>query len=105
MITDVLLLVWCHFIGDYFLQSNKMATEKRRHLGWLALHAITYAIPLLYFGIIYAVWNSMAHFVVDFFTSRYKVPMERNVHLFFLTMGLDQAIHLTILVASYCILA
>ena len=36
-----------HLVGDYLIQSDRMALEKTRSTFWAALHAITYAIPFL----------------------------------------------------------
>lgn len=57
----------CHLVGDYVIQSDKMATAKTSQSLWAALHALSYAIPFLL-----VTQNPMAfmfiigtHFVID----------------------------------------
>jgi len=39
--------VFCHLIGDYFLQSDWMATNKKKHW-WPAIkHSLFYSVPFL----------------------------------------------------------
>lgn len=37
-----------HLVGDYVIQSDRMATEKTSSSTWAALHAVTYALPFLF---------------------------------------------------------
>jgi hypothetical protein len=37
-----------HLVGDYLIQSDRMATEKTRSSAWAAAHVITYALPFLF---------------------------------------------------------
>ncbi len=39
--------LFAHAIGDYVLQSDRMATDKTKASLWAALHAVTYALPFL----------------------------------------------------------
>lgn len=59
----------CHLVGDYIIQSDWMANEKRKRSLAAGLHAITYTIPFLFLtldplalGII-----SGTHFLIDRF--------------------------------------
>lgn len=36
-----------HLVGDYVIQSDRMAQEKVRSTPWALAHAVTYAIPFL----------------------------------------------------------
>lgn len=36
-----------HLVGDYIIQSDRMATEKTSKSTWAAIHAATYALPFL----------------------------------------------------------
>lgn len=38
----------CHLVGDYIIQSDWMANEKRKRSLAAGLHAVTYAIPFLF---------------------------------------------------------
>lgn len=65
-----------HLLGDYVLQSDWMATEKRRN-AWAAMaHATVYALPFLLLrpslAAFYWIW--LTHFLIDRFgLARYVV--------------------------------
>ena len=99
----VLLLVWIHFFGDFVLQTNDMAIKKSKSVKWLLLHTTVYSILLLLFGLLFALVNLAAHFVVDFITSRAGAYFrsQDNQKGFFMVLGTDQAVHLTTLIVTY----
>lgn len=39
--------VWLHFLGDYILQTEKMARMKVKDIWWAGLHATVYTLPFL----------------------------------------------------------
>ena len=98
-----LLIIWIHFIADFVLQNDKMSLNKSKSLSWLGIHSLIYGILFLYFGWIYALINSILHFIVDGITSRVncRLLLLESKHWFFVGVGMDQAIHLTLLVISY----
>ena len=100
--TTYLLLVWIHFISDFLLQTDKMALNKSSSVKWLAIHCLVYGLPFLYFGFTFAVVTSLLHFLVDYSSSKLtRVLWEQEErHWFFVTIGFDQAVHLTLLVAT-----
>lgn len=98
----IIAIVWIHFISDFVLQSTYMATHKAKYINVLFKHASIYTIPFLLFGIKYAVINGVLHFVIDYFSSAmtssfYKRDKMRH---FWLTIGCDQAIHMTCLILT-----
>lgn len=95
----ILAIVWLHFMSDFILQSNEMATKKSKSMIWLTIHVIVYSFPFLLLGWKYALVNGLAHWVVDFFTSRATSRLweKKEVHWFFVVIGFDQALHMTIL--------
>ena len=97
------LLAW-HFVADFFLQSDSMATKKSTSNFWLSTHCIIYSIPFVFVvNFKYALVNGIAHFLVDFITSRmtsYLYKKEQR-HWFFTVIGLDQLIHAIILASTY----
>lgn len=65
-----------HLLGDYFLQSDWMASTKRQNLLACVLHALTYVLPFLFLTkhlfVLVAIGGS--HLVIDMFgLSRYVV--------------------------------
>jgi hypothetical protein len=102
-LTNVLLLVWVHFFGDFVLQSNDMAVKKSKSVKWLLFHTSVYSVLLFLFGVVFALVNFAAHLIVDFFSSRAGAYFHRqdNQKGFFMVLGTDQAIHLTTLFFTY----
>ena len=104
----LLLIIWIHFIADFVLQSRWMGMNKSTNSWILALHCSIYTLPFLifdYYFLIayYAIINGVLHFVVDYQTSRLtsKLFAKEKYHWFFVVIGLDQAIHMTILILTY----
>ena len=99
-----MLLLITHWLADFVLQSDKMATNKSKSNKWLGIHVLVYAacfIPTMVIG--FVVINGVAHFVTDYFTSRKtsKLRVEGRVHDFFVFLVLDQLIHaLTLIVLA-----
>jgi hypothetical protein len=95
----LLAVIWLHFLGDFVLQSNFMAQGKSKSMLILTFHVCVYTIPLLLLGWKYALINGLAHWVVDFFTSKATAYLynKKENHWFFVVIGFDQALHMTIL--------
>lgn len=100
---SVIVIVWLHFLADFFMQSNDMATKKSSSNIWLGIHVSVYSLPFLLLGVKYALFNAACHFVVDYFTSRFNKKMweAKEVHWFFNGVGFDQSVHYTILVLTF----
>jgi hypothetical protein len=96
----VYIVIWLHFIADFIFQSRKMAENKSRSLLYLTYHCIEYTLFLLPLGLKYATINGVCHFITDFITSKLttKYYLAKNNKMFFIIIGLDQAIHMTILI-------
>lgn len=56
-----------HLIGDYILQSDWMANEKRRQNFAAAAHALFYSLPFIFFRPSLYAWSFIVvtHFVID----------------------------------------
>lgn len=102
-IVAILTLVWLHFLGDFILQTDKMATGKSKSNKILLIHVAVYSLPLLIIGVEFAIVNLILHFVVDYFTSRAtsRLWQRGERHWFFTVIGLDQTLHMTCLVLTY----
>ena len=103
MYIDIFIIIWIHFVADFILQSTKMAQNKWNSFKWLGFHCIVYTIPFLYFGVKFALITSGLHFIVDFITSKitHNLWEKKEVHWFFVVIGLDQAVHLSILLITW----
>lgn len=99
----VLLLVWLHFVSDFLLQTNTMSRNKSTSNKWLGIHVAVYSLPFLIFGPLYAIINGLAHFATDYVSSRFNTHFweKEDYRKFFITVGCDQAVHLTTLIATY----
>jgi Na+/phosphate symporter len=99
----ILLLVWCHFVGDFILQTSYMATNKSKSNRVLTTHVLVYSLPFLLFGPLFALITMVLHFMTDWVTSRItsKLWWYEDKHWFFVVVGADQAIHFTCLFGLY----
>ena len=102
IINNYILIIWIHFIADFVLQSDKVAINKSKDIKCLIWHCAIYYIAMLVFGPEFALINGVAHFVVDFITSKITsyLWITNRRHWFFTMVGLDQAIHMTCLFLS-----
>lgn len=85
----LMLLVICHLIGDYFLQSDFIAKTKGQNWYHLSVHCALYIVPFLVsFGWCWQLWGVfVTHMIVDVLKARYhKIPY-----------WLDQVIHYAVL--------
>lgn len=105
-ILDILLICLFHWVSDFVLQTNAMATQKSSSIKWLSLHICVYVLPFFWFGWMFALINGAAHWVVDFFTSRASGYFwkKNDMHWFFVVVGFDQLLHMATLFGTYHLL-
>jgi hypothetical protein len=75
MINRILLLVMCHMIGDYVLQSDFIAKTKGENWYHLFVHCVLYCVP---FAVIFGINELLAyifvqHFIIDSLKARHKI--------------------------------
>lgn len=101
--TAFVLICWLHFLGDFILQTDRMAQNKSKLSGWLALHVGVYSTCFVFFGWKFVLATWLAHFATDYVTSRItsKLWQKNERHWFFVVIGADQALHLTQLALCY----
>jgi uncharacterized protein (DUF2062 family) len=99
----IIYLLTLHFIGDFILQSNYVASNKSKDNLVLLQHVIIYGLPLLLISFKFAVINLILHFLVDYVTSRITATLwqQRRIHYFFVTIGFDQLLHAISLILTY----
>lgn len=112
MIPSITLL-FIHWVGDYVLQSNEMATRKSQSIKWLTIHVLVYTCALLAgvlllipFDVIpidhiatFVGINGAFHWITDLTTSRIAHRVADNPRIYHPVIGFDQFLHsLTLLV-------
>lgn len=102
-INVLLTLVFLHFFADFILQTDNIALKKSTNNEVLFIHVFLYSLPFLWFGLKFALVTFIAHFLTDYVSSRLtsKFYKEGKRHLFFVTIGADQAIHMATLFLTY----
>lgn len=99
----MLYLVWMHFVADFLLQTDRIALNKSSSNSILLLHVTAYGLCFMSVGVAYALANTVLHFITDWITSRLtkRLWQANERHWFFVVIGLDQAAHMTALIATY----
>jgi len=101
-VKKIILIIWLHFISDFVFQTDYIAINKSKMANVLIGHCITYSALFIFFGWYYAFINGALHLVVDFVSSKLTASFWENNkrHWFFVTIGADQALHLTCLILT-----
>lgn len=73
ILQKLILLIMCHLVGDYVLQSNFIASTKGKNWYHLFVHCVLYTVPfLIVFG---WTWQLMiiflTHMIIDPLKARY----------------------------------
>lgn len=102
-LTTALALIWVHFFADFVLQSDRVAQGKSSSNRILLSHVTLYSLPFLWWGWLFALMTAVLHFVTDWCSSRVtrRLWQANQRHWFFVVIGLDQALHLTALFATW----
>lgn len=74
MLEKIILLVLCHLIGDYVLQSDFIATTKGTNWYHLFVHCTLYLVPFyICFGLVWQLGVVfVTHLIVDPLKARYN---------------------------------
>ncbi len=110
----LLILLFAHIVGDFYLQTECMARKKGNKYIWILVHCFYYwaVLSVIFLGLlsrqtlIYAFWVAGAHLVIDsikYLYMNHKKPTapESIRNIFFV----DQAVHLASLMIVAYILA
>lgn len=104
-----IILLIGHLIADFFLQSSKMAEDKKLNTKALLSHGIiyslvTFGISFLFLEFKFAIWSGIlvsgSHFIIDFIRTKIDVKFKNNKTHFF-TFISDQILHVTIIIVAY----
>lgn len=73
ILQKLILLIMCHLVGDYILQSNFIASTKGKNWYHLFVHCVLYTVPfLIVFG---WTWQLLiifsTHMIIDPLKARY----------------------------------
>jgi hypothetical protein len=106
----LLLLFLAHWVGDFLLQSNAMASQKSKSIKWLTVHVAVYTATLGLFSILvidsqvlggFILVNAGLHWITDFFTSKLAYRYRERPKTFYAILGLDQLIHYSCLAITF----
>lgn len=111
-------LLICHFLADYCLTTPQMIEAKTsgKHLLHIGLHAAVHAtlmaVVLLAFCVSFVVVSALfaieliSHFVIDygkgFLGRKFPILGDNTKKPFWVLYGLDQLLHLLVIVAIVC---
>lgn len=106
-----------HILGDFYLQSDKMAKNKEKNIRWVFIHSVVYLVSMIFVTLPFisyelvkgAILASVLHFIIDILKHIYfskiikkvKITIEIERDIFFL----DQALHFISLVMVAYLLA
>lgn len=86
----IVRLIMCHFIGDYFLQSDYLGLNKGKDWYIMLAHCILYSVPFYFicgFTIYQFLFLVATHLIIDSIKARYKL----------ITISQDQILHFIVL--------
>lgn len=95
MVDNTLVILFIlHFVGDFVLQTDKMALNKSKSKFWLTVHCCVYFLMFTIWPL-FAVYLGLSHWLIDYFSSKVtsKLWSLDSKHWFFVTIGLDQLLH------------
>ena len=103
IVWQIISLFWLHWFADFILQSSYMSMNKSKNPMVLVYHCAVYSLPFFVFGWIFGLLAGLMHFPVDYVTSKItsKLYAKKEYHWFFVVIGFDQAIHMSILVLTF----
>lgn len=130
VVFSVLFVIVNHWVADFLLQTEDMATKKSTSGYWLFQHVKMYTVGMtpsailvwilsgsFIAGILWLATNSVLHYFTDKYTSRWTSKLYAlkqfytpnkyfkffNFPAFFSVIGLDQVIHYTCLFVTFSI--
>lgn len=111
----IIWILFIHFIADFICQSDKMALNESFNIWYLLYHVSAYIIiigiilmpfyiqkPDIEIGKFFTL-NFLTHWIIDFIILRIKAKHweQRKRHWFFVMIGFEQVLHISILLISW----
>ena len=102
-----------HAIGDFFLQGSKLSSLKALNKNALFEHVGIYTLLFIVLsplalgltflqGLAFSLLNGVLHLVIDYFTGMFKQRyLYTNESKYIAVIGIDNTLHILILVTSY----
>lgn len=91
-----------HGLGDFFLQSTWMATNKSHNNKALLAHGVVYSAVLSVANPVWGISNGLAHISVDYISSKLVADnYKNNPKKFIRIIFFDQIIHVLCLILSW----
>lgn len=91
----LIMIFTIHYIADFWIQTEHQAISKSESLLPLAKHCISYSLPFLLFGPLFALFTGVLHFITDLWTSKATSYYfsHNQTRKGFQVVGFDQLIH------------
>ena len=101
------LLILCHIITDFYIQTDKLVKRKNEKTRFIFIHSIHFGIISIIFNLyfmntwlfIYILILTFSHFIIDYL--KIKITHIFKVTLSVLHFITDQIIHIIIIIGSY----
>ena len=112
-LTIIFVILVCHWIFDFLMQTDAMATNKSKNNSALFDHVSVYSylwlIPIYILtgsfetAMQFTIITFGCHWITDYFTSRWttKLYEEKRYRAFFRVIGFDQLLHYFQLFITY----
>ena len=109
----IIILILMHLVGDFFLQGQKLSKLKALKLPYLVEHVGIYTLLFIVLspvllgltflqGLVFSLLNGSLHFIIDYFTGKFKAKyIDAKESKFLTTIGIDHTLHIIILIVSY----
>jgi hypothetical protein len=102
-----------HAIGDFFLQGSKLSSLKALKMNALFEHVGIYTLMFIVLsplalgltflqGVEFSLLNGVLHLGIDYFTGKFKQKyLNTNESKYIAVVGIDNTLHILILVSTY----
>ena len=104
-VASLIYLLFVHWVADFVCQTDNMAKNKSNNFNYLLLHIAEYTgvftfLTGAWFAPEFIIINCAAHLLIDYATSKLNSYLwqKQQIHYFFVSIGFDQLLHLSLMV-------